>query len=60
MKAVQVYAPPDQPFVVIEPQFNLPDPFGQPWPAGVDTGMARLAPAATVSYAVRLGADGLA
>lgn len=52
VKAVQVYAPPDQAFVVIEPQFNLADPFAPLWPPGVDTGMARLAPGAALTYRV--------
>jgi galactose mutarotase-like enzyme len=54
VKAFQVYAPPDQPFVAAEPQFNLADPFGKEWPAGLDTGMARLEPGASVSYEVRV------
>lgn len=56
VKAVQVYAPPDKAFVVIEPQFNLADPFGAVWPAGVDTGMARLQPGASVAYDCRVSA----
>jgi aldose 1-epimerase len=54
VKAVQVYAPPDQAFVVVEPQFNLADPFGAAWPADVDTGMVRLAPGDSVAYDVAL------
>lgn len=54
VRAVQVYAPPDQPFVVIEPQFNLADPFSPVWPADVDTGMVALPSADTVRYAVAL------
>jgi galactose mutarotase-like enzyme len=50
VKAVQVYAPTDQAFVVIEPQFNLADPFGPEWPAGLDTGMAPLPPGASATY----------
>jgi len=50
VKAVQVYAPPDQAFVVVEPQFNLADPFGREWPEGVDTGMAKLTPGGNVTY----------
>lgn len=52
--AVQVYAPLDHPFVVIEPQFNLADPFGAVWPEGLDTGMQRLAPGARTAYRVRV------
>lgn len=54
IKAIQVFAPPDRPFVVLEPQFNLADPFGDVWPAGVDTGMARLPPGGRVTYEARL------
>jgi len=52
VSAVQVYAPPDQPVAAIEPQFNLADPFGDVWPAGLDTGMARLAPGERLTYEV--------
>jgi galactose mutarotase-like enzyme len=52
VQAVQVYAPPDEPFVVIEPQFNLADPFGGEWPEGLDTGMARLAAGEAATYQV--------
>ena len=54
VKAVQVYAPPDKAFVVIEPQFNLADPYSDVWPEDVDTGMARLAPGEALSYEVRV------
>jgi galactose mutarotase-like enzyme len=54
VKAVQVYAPPDKAFVVLEPQFNLADPFSAVWPNGADTGMALLPPGATATYEVRL------
>jgi len=54
VRAVQVYAPPEQPFVVIEPQFNLADPYGDEWPHGLDTGMAALAPGERVEYRARL------
>jgi len=56
VKSVQVYAPPDQAFVVVEPQFNLADPFGGEWPGGQDTGMVTLQPGAAVSYEVRVSA----
>lgn len=52
VKAMQVYAPPDQAFVAVEPQFNLADPYGPEWPAGTDTGMARLQPGASLTYDV--------
>jgi hypothetical protein len=56
VKAVQVYAPPSQAFVVVEPQYNLADPFGAEWAAGADTGMARLAPGAATRYEASLSA----
>lgn len=55
VRAVQIYAPPDKDFVVVEPQFNWPDPFGRLWPSGVDTGMAWLNPGQETRYAVALG-----
>ena len=51
--AVQVYAPPDRPFVAIEPQFNWTDPFSDAWPTGTNTGMVVLPPDADVTWAVR-------
>jgi galactose mutarotase-like enzyme len=57
VKAVQVYAPPDQAFVVVEPQFNLADPFGREWPPGVDTGMATLQPGQSLVYDVSVRAS---
>ena len=55
VKAIQVYAPTDQAFVVVEPQFNLADPFGAQW-GETDTGMVRLPPGGTVAYEARLEA----
>ena len=54
VQAIQVYAPPGDGFVAIEPQFNLADPFNDIWPAGVNTGMARLAPGEILTYQVRV------
>lgn len=54
VRAVQVYAPPSESFVVIEPQFNLADPFGDQWQSDVDTGMVWLAPGDRVRYEVVL------
>lgn len=59
VKAVQVYAPPGEAFVVVEPQYNLADPYSAVWPAGVDTGMARLQPGSSLTYEVRLTAFAL-
>jgi len=53
VRAIQVYAPPDKDFIVVEPQFNWADPFGDEW-AGVETGMALLAPGESVAYSARL------
>jgi len=54
VKAVQAYAPPERPIVVLEPQFNWPDPYGAEWPSSADTGMALLPPGASTSYAVNV------
>jgi galactose mutarotase-like enzyme len=51
--AIQVYAPPDKGFVVLEPQFNRADPFGPQW-RGADTGMVILKPGESVVYSARL------
>ena len=59
VRAMQVYAPPGQAFVVVEPQFNLADPFGSEWPKNLDTGMARLKPGQSVSYEVAVTAVAL-
>ncbi|MCR5879733.1 hypothetical protein [Phenylobacterium sp. J367] len=56
VKAVQVFAPADQAFVVVEPQFNLAEPYADIWPPGTDTGMARLPPGGRLTYEVRLEA----
>ncbi len=53
IEAVQVYAPPNKPFVAIEPQFNYGDPFGKEWKT-TDTGMVTLQPADTVAWHTRL------
>lgn len=52
-RAFQIYAPPGQAFVVVEPQFNLADPYGAEWGAA-DTGMVRLAPGEAVNYEARV------
>jgi aldose 1-epimerase len=54
VKAIQVYAPPQKKFVVLEPQFNWADPFGPQWGPDVDTGMAVLQPGESVVYSARL------
>jgi aldose 1-epimerase len=51
IRSIQVFAPPDQPFVVIEPQFNLADPYGAQW-RGRDTGMRLLEPGEQAAYEV--------
>ncbi len=51
--AVQVYAPPAKSFIVVEPQFNLADPFSPVW-KGHPTGMLMLKPGESVTYKVRL------
>jgi galactose mutarotase-like enzyme len=54
VRALQVYSPPGQPFVVVEPQFNWSDPFSSVWPRDLDTGMVILAPGQEVTWGVRV------
>jgi aldose 1-epimerase len=54
VRALQVYSRPGQSFVVVEPQFNLADPFSPVWPRHVNTGMVILAPGQEVTWAVRV------
>jgi galactose mutarotase-like enzyme len=54
VRAIQVYAPPDKAFIVVEPQFNRADPFGPEWGEGAETGMALLEPGESVVYSARL------
>ena len=51
--AIQVYAPIDKQFVVLEPQFNFAEPFSPIW-KGADTGIQMLEPGKTTTYIVRL------
>jgi aldose 1-epimerase len=52
--AVQVYAPPDQDFVAIEPQFNLADPFDTKVWGKRDTGVQNLVPGEWAKWHIRL------
>ncbi|HEV2421373.1 MAG TPA: aldose 1-epimerase [Candidatus Acidoferrales bacterium] len=54
VKAFQVYAPPDKDYVVVEPQFNLADPFNTKIWGKRNTGMVFLQPGESVSWHVRL------
>jgi galactose mutarotase-like enzyme len=54
VRAIQVYAPPEKGFIVVEPQFNRADPFGPEWGPDAETGMAMLAPGESVVYSARL------
>jgi galactose mutarotase-like enzyme len=54
VRAFQVYAPPRERFVALEPQLNWPDPFGPQWAPGIDTGMVILQPGESVAYSARL------
>lgn len=53
VEAIQVYAPPDKQFIVLEPQFNLADPFNPIW-KGHSTGLMMLKPGDSVTYKVHL------
>ena len=51
--AIQIYAPVDKNFVVLEPQFNYAEPYNKIW-GGADTGMQILRPGQTATYQVKL------
>lgn len=53
VNTVQVYAPIDQKFIALEPQFNFNDPFGKEW-GNRDTGMVTLLPGQSVTWKVKL------
>jgi len=53
IKTIQMFAPPQANFVVIEHQDNFADPFGKEWD-GMDTGMITLKPGETTRWHVRL------
>jgi len=53
IRTLQVYAPPDKAFAVVEDQFNFADPFSNSW-KGMDTGMVTLQPNQAVTWKVRL------
>jgi aldose 1-epimerase len=53
ISAIQVYAPVDKKFIVIEPQFNWVDPYSKVW-AGKDTGMVVIPPGQSATYAIKL------
>ena len=50
VNAYQCYAPPDKPFIVLEPQFNIGDPFNKAVWKDRDTGIVLLAPNHDVVY----------
>jgi galactose mutarotase-like enzyme len=54
ISAIQVYAPPEKRYIVLEPQFNWADPFGPQWGPDIDTGMVMLQPGEAVTYSARL------
>jgi galactose mutarotase-like enzyme len=53
VNTVQVYAPVNQSFVALEPQFNYNDAFGKEW-GSRDTGMVTLQPGQSVTWRVKL------
>ena len=50
---ILVYAPAEQPLIVLEPQFNNGDPFGKEW-KGRDNGMASVGPGRSVAWQTQL------
>lgn len=53
VKAIQIYAPIDKNIIVVEPQFNLADPYNKVW-GNRNTGMVNLQPGQSVSWRLRL------
>jgi galactose mutarotase-like enzyme len=54
VRAIQIYAPPDKSFIVLEPQTNLADPYNKKIWGNTDTGMVTLQPGQSLTYRVRL------
>jgi len=54
IKAIRVYAPADQPFILIDPQTNYDDPFGREWGKDEDPGLIVLEPGEGMQWKVRL------
>jgi aldose 1-epimerase len=54
MRAIHVVAPAQGNFISIDPQYNLPDPFGKEWNGDTNSGMVMLAPGQTTEWKVRL------
>lgn len=59
VKAYQCYAPPDKPFIVLEPQFNTGDPFNKAVWKDRDTGIVLLAPGQEVVYDATVEISGI-
>lgn len=53
VKTMLVYSPGGRPLIVLEPQFNNADPFGEEW-NGNDNGMVTLRPGKAVSWKTQL------
>jgi galactose mutarotase-like enzyme len=54
ISAIQTFTDITRPFVVIEPQFNWANPFGNEWGPNPRTGMVMLKPGTCVEYCVNL------
>jgi galactose mutarotase-like enzyme len=54
VKTMQVIAPADAHYLILEPRTNFPDPFGREWAKSGDTAIAVLQPGQTVEWKVRL------
>jgi galactose mutarotase-like enzyme len=59
VQAYQCYAPPDKAFIVLEPQFNIGDPFNKKVWKDRDTGMVVLAPGHEVVYDATVSLKGI-
>jgi galactose mutarotase-like enzyme len=52
--SMHVVAPEDKPWISIEPNTNLDDPFGPEWNSPENAGIITLAPGATLTWKIRL------
>jgi galactose mutarotase-like enzyme len=54
IKAMHVVTRTNMDYVVLDPRFNYPDPFGREWAKAADTGVVVLQPGQSVQWKVRL------
>jgi hypothetical protein len=54
IKVMHVVTRANMDYVVLDPRFNYPDPFGREWAKATDTGIVMLQPGQSVQWKVRL------